>query len=89
MRQQLEEHQLGLGGSASFQAGQGNAGVAQTVSSTNGAIGYVDFSDAKAANLKFASIKNSCRHLPRAEPGGRRGRGRVREDRRPTSRTAR
>jgi ABC-type phosphate transport system substrate-binding protein len=50
------------GGSAtsSFQAGQGNAGVAQIISSTNGAIGYVDFSDAKAANLKFASIKNAA-----------------------------
>ncbi len=45
---------------ASFQAGQGNAGVAQIVSSTNGAIGYVDFSDAEAANLKFASIKNAA-----------------------------
>jgi len=45
---------------ASFQAGQGNAGVAQAVSATDGAIGYVDYSDAKAANLKFASIKNSA-----------------------------
>ena len=45
---------------SSFQAGQGNAGVAQIVSTTNGAIGYVDFSDAKAASLKFASIKNSA-----------------------------
>ena len=50
----------GGSGSSNFQAGQGNAGVAQTVSSTDGAIGYVDFSDAKAANLKFASIKNSA-----------------------------
>ena len=41
------------------QAGTGNAGVAQIVSQTDGAVGYVDFSDAKAANLKFASIKNS------------------------------
>jgi ABC-type phosphate transport system substrate-binding protein len=47
-------------GSANFQAGQGNAGVAQAVSTTDGAIGYVDFSDAKAAGLKFASIKNSA-----------------------------
>jgi ABC-type phosphate transport system substrate-binding protein len=46
-------------GTANFQAGQGNAGVAQTVSSTDGAIGYVDFSDAKAAGLNFASVKNS------------------------------
>jgi ABC-type phosphate transport system substrate-binding protein len=48
------------GGSANFQAAQGNAGVAQAISTTDGAIGYVDFSDAKAANLKFASIKNSA-----------------------------
>jgi phosphate transport system substrate-binding protein len=40
------------------QAGNGNAGVAQVIKSTNGAIGYVDFSDAKASDLKFASIKN-------------------------------
>jgi len=46
-------------GSANFQSGQGNAGVAQAVSSTDGAIGYVDYSDAKAAGLKFASVKNS------------------------------
>jgi len=43
---------------SSSQAGQGNAGVAQIVSQTNGAVGYVDYSDAVAANLKFASIKN-------------------------------
>jgi phosphate transport system substrate-binding protein len=40
------------------QAGQGNAGVAQIVKSTKGAIGYVDLSDAKASGLKFASVKN-------------------------------
>ena len=50
----------GSSGTSSFQAGQGNAGVAQIVSSTDGAIGYVDYSDAKAANLKFASIKNAA-----------------------------
>ncbi|MDQ1458482.1 MAG: phosphate transport system substrate-binding protein, partial [Actinomycetota bacterium] len=42
------------------QAGQGNQGVAQAVSATNGAIGYVDFADALGAKLKFASIKNSA-----------------------------
>ena len=42
------------------QAGQGNAGVAQSISTTNGAIGYVDYSDALAAQLKFASVKNSA-----------------------------
>jgi phosphate transport system substrate-binding protein len=40
------------------QAGNGNAGVAQIVKSTDGAIGYVDLSDAKASGLVFASIKN-------------------------------
>jgi phosphate transport system substrate-binding protein len=42
------------------QAGQGNAGVAQIVKSTRGAIGYVDLSDAKASGLKYASIKNQA-----------------------------
>jgi phosphate transport system substrate-binding protein len=42
------------------QAGQGNQGVAQAVSTTNGAIGYVDFADALGAKLKFASIKNAA-----------------------------
>lgn len=42
------------------QAGNGNAGVAQIVKGTNGAIGYVDLSDAKASGLVFASIKNAA-----------------------------
>lgn len=42
------------------QAGQGNGGVAQVVKSTKGAIGYVDLSDAKAAQLPYASIKNAA-----------------------------
>jgi len=42
------------------QAGQGNTGVAQIVGQQDGAIGYVDYSDAVASNLKFASIKNSA-----------------------------
>jgi len=50
----------GSGGGGNFQAAQGNSGVAQQISTTDGAIGYVDFSDAKAANLKFASIKNAA-----------------------------
>jgi len=45
---------------ANSQAGQGNQGVAQAVSKTNGAIGYVDFADALGAQLKMASIKNSA-----------------------------
>jgi len=39
-------------------AGNGNAGVAQSVKGKDGAIGYVDYSDAKAAGLTFAKIKN-------------------------------
>jgi phosphate transport system substrate-binding protein len=41
------------------QAGSGNAGVAQIVKSTDGAIGYVDYSDARAAGLSFAAVINS------------------------------
>jgi len=40
------------------QAGNGNSGVAQIVSQTDGAIGYVDLSDANATDLDQASIKN-------------------------------
>jgi phosphate transport system substrate-binding protein len=43
---------------ADTQAGQGNSGVGQIIKSTAGAIGYVDFSDAKALKLQFASVKN-------------------------------
>jgi len=45
---------------ADTQAGNGNAGVSQIVKTTNGAIGYIDLSDAKASGLKFASIKNKA-----------------------------
>jgi len=54
--------ELGSGGTvewpADTQAGNGNAGVAQIVESTNGAIGYVDLSDAKAAGLVWARVEN-------------------------------
>ena len=40
-------------------AGSGNPGVASIIKSTPGAIGYVDYADAKASGLTFASIKNS------------------------------
>lgn len=43
---------------ADSKGGNGNSGVAGIVSGTEGAIGYVDFSDAKATKLQFASIKN-------------------------------
>jgi phosphate transport system substrate-binding protein len=39
---------------------QGNSGVAQTVKSTPGAIGYVDYADATASGLVFASVQNSA-----------------------------
>ena len=59
------------------QAGQGNGGVAQIVKSTSGAIGYVDLSDAKAANLKYASIKNKAGKFiaPTAESASAAGEG--------------
>jgi phosphate transport system substrate-binding protein len=41
-------------------AGAGNGGVAQIVKSTPGAIGYVDYADAKASGLTFASVKNQA-----------------------------
>jgi phosphate transport system substrate-binding protein len=41
-------------------AGMGNPGVAQIVKSTSGAIGYVDYSTAKASGLSFASVKNQA-----------------------------
>ncbi len=44
---------------ADTQAGNGNAGVAQIITATDGAVGYVDLSDAVAAKLAYASVKNS------------------------------
>jgi phosphate transport system substrate-binding protein len=44
---------------ASTQGATGNSGVAKLVKDTDGAVGYVDFSDANASDLTFASIKNS------------------------------
>jgi phosphate transport system substrate-binding protein len=41
-------------------AGNGNGGVAQIVKTTPGAIGYVDYADAKASGLTFASVKNQA-----------------------------
>jgi phosphate transport system substrate-binding protein len=43
----------------SARAGNGNTGVAQIVKSTDGAIGYVDLSDAKASGLSIATVENS------------------------------
>ena len=41
-------------------AGNGNGGVAQIVKSTPGAIGYVDYSDAKATGLSSAEVQNKA-----------------------------
>jgi phosphate transport system substrate-binding protein len=53
---------LGRGDSVAWpadtQAGAQNTGVAQIIKQSDGAIGYVDYSDAVAAGLTFASIKN-------------------------------
>jgi phosphate transport system substrate-binding protein len=43
---------------ANSRGGDGNGGVAQIIKSTPGAIGYVDFADAKASGLSYASVKN-------------------------------
>jgi phosphate transport system substrate-binding protein len=43
---------------ADTQAGNGNAGVAAIVKDNDGAVGYVDLSDAKATGLQQATIKN-------------------------------
>ena len=40
-------------------AGAQNTGVASIIKSTSGAIGYVDYSTAKASGLTYASVKNS------------------------------
>jgi phosphate transport system substrate-binding protein len=41
------------------QAGEKNTGVAQLLQQIEGAIGYVDFSDAEAVGLVYASIENA------------------------------
>ncbi|HEX6520143.1 MAG TPA: phosphate ABC transporter substrate-binding protein PstS [Streptosporangiaceae bacterium] len=43
---------------SSAHAASGNGGVATAIKGTAGAIGYVDYSTAKASNLSFASVKN-------------------------------
>ncbi len=40
--------------------GDGNSGVAQIISTTEGAVGYVDLSDAKANNLVVAAVMNKA-----------------------------
>jgi phosphate transport system substrate-binding protein len=64
---------LGSGSSIEWpgdtQAGNGNGGVADVISKTNGAIGYVDLSDAKAKGLGWAAVKNAASKyvMPTAE----------------------
>ncbi|GAA1027512.1 phosphate ABC transporter substrate-binding protein PstS [Virgisporangium ochraceum] len=43
---------------ADTQGGEKNTGVANLIKQGDGAIGYVDLSDAEASGLKFAAIKN-------------------------------
>jgi len=45
---------------ANTQAGEGNSGVAQIITSTPGAIGYVDLSDAIDAGLTYATVENKA-----------------------------
>ena len=45
---------------SSSRGGDGNGGVAQIVKSTPGAIGYVDYADAKASGLSYASVQNKA-----------------------------
>jgi phosphate transport system substrate-binding protein len=45
---------------SSAHAGNGNGGVAQVIKSTPGSIGYVDYADAKASGLTFASVQNKA-----------------------------
>ena len=56
--------------SADTRAGNGNGGVAQLVKTTQGAIGYVDLSDAKASGLALASIKNAAGKYVQATAAG-------------------
>jgi phosphate transport system substrate-binding protein len=43
-----------------MQAGNGNAGVAQIITTTDGAIGYVDLADATGSELQTAQLKNKA-----------------------------
>ena len=43
---------------AAARGGNGNGGVASIIKDTPGAIGYVDYADAKATGLTFASVQN-------------------------------
>ena len=55
---------LGAGSTVTWpegaQGGNGNSGVGAIVKATEGAVGYVDYSDAKATGLKFATVRNAA-----------------------------
>lgn len=55
--------ELGAGTTISWpdrsQGGNGNAGVASVIQATDGAIGYVDYSDARATGLTYGNVENS------------------------------
>ena len=62
---------------SSSRGGNGNGGVAQIVKSTPGAIGYVDYADAKASGLSFAVVQNTAgKYIAPSTDGGVRRRGR-------------
>jgi phosphate transport system substrate-binding protein len=51
-------------------AGAQNGGVASIIKSTPGAIGYVDYTDAKASGLSYASVKNKAGKFVAPSPDG-------------------
>jgi phosphate transport system substrate-binding protein len=55
---------------ADTQGGDKNTGVAQLIKQSEGAIGYVDLSDATASSLVFASIKNKDGKFVKASLAG-------------------
>jgi phosphate transport system substrate-binding protein len=55
---------------AGTQAAAGNPAVAQLVKNTAGAVGYVDYSDAKATGLGFAAVKNKAGNFVKATLAG-------------------
>lgn len=55
---------------ARTQGASGNGGVAQCIAKSDGAIGYVDLSDAKSQKLTFASIENRAGAFMQPTLGG-------------------
>jgi len=51
-------------------AGAQNTGVASIIKSTPGAIGYVDYTDAKASGLSYASVQNAAGQFVAPSPAG-------------------